>query len=432
MSVLALVGCQWGDEGKGKIVDLLCNEAEVIARYQGGANAGHTVLIGDTQYILHTLPTGVLHPDKISVIGNGVVIDPIGFKEEVNDLRGQSVKIGDNLCISEIAHLIMPYHKLLDKVQEKKRGKGKIGTTGRGIGCAYGDKVTRHGIRVIDLKNKDVFAQKVRTMLEFYKPLLKEVYNEEAPEESELIETTWEAGRNFLIPHMTDTVSLMNKYVEQSKHILFEGAQGILLDIDFGTYPYVTSSNPSPGGISTGLGIAPKRIDRILGVVKAYTTRVGEGPLPSELVSEEGDNLRRLGAEFGATTGRPRRCGWFDAPAVKRSIQIAGIEDVAITKLDVLDTLQTIKICTAYQCDGKRIDLFPFGIDVATTCTPIFKEMPGWSQSLAEIRAYDDLPENAKKYLATIEELLGVRIAIVSVGAERSQTIRIDDRLFSF
>jgi adenylosuccinate synthase len=427
--LIVLSGCQWGDEGKGKIVDLISKEADLVARYQGGNNAGHTVVIDDTTFILHTIPTGILHPGTACLLGNGMVIDPEALSEEIRDLRQHGIAINTNLMISETAHLVMPYHKLLDQVQERKRGKGKIGTTGRGIGCSYGDKVTRQGVRVLDMRNKDRFVKKVRANLEFYEPLFEQIYSTNSFAPDDIIQRVWKHA-DMITSMAVDGVSVINQYIEQRKNILCEGAQGIHLDIDFGTYPYVTSSNPSPGGVCTGLGISPTKIDRIYGVVKAYTTRVGEGPFPTELTMEQGDNLRKLGSEYGATTGRPRRCGWFDAPLVRRALQISGIREVAITKLDVLDTLDTINICTGYRYKGRRIDIFPFGIESDDPYEPIYEELPGWKCSTEDVTKFDALPEKAKAYLHRIEELLSVKIVTVSVSPKRGKCITLIDRFF--
>jgi len=420
--LLVLVGCQWGDEGKGKIVDVLSAEVDMAARYQGGNNAGHTVVIGGKKTILHLIPSGILHDDVVCLIGNGVVVDPVVLREEVASLEKAGVQVSGRLFISLNAHLILPYHRQLDKAFEQLRGKGRIGTTGRGIGCAYGDKVTRQGVRVLDLLDKDRFVRKVTAAMEFYAPVFQAVLEGEIPTVDDVLREVWPLSdyiRNFAVYGVT----LANDYLAQNKRILAEGAQGIMLDIDFGTYPFVTSSNPSPGGVCTGLGVSPCAVGSLLGVVKAYTTRVGEGPMPTELKDETGEALRRIGAEFGATTGRPRRCGWFDAVVLRRALQLSGIHNLVITKLDVLDSLPEIKICTAYTMNGQTTALFPFGLEDDSGIEPVYETLPGWNSSTVGITCYDDLPLPARKYLERIEQILGANIAIVSTGPGREETI---------
>ncbi len=430
MNLLLIVGCQWGDEGKGKVVDILSEKADLVARYQGGNNAGHTVVVGEKKYILHTIPSGILHEGVKCLIGNGVVIDPIALDKEIAELNQVGIDVADNLMISENAHLIMPYHVELDKMQEKIRGEGKIGTTGRGIGCCYGDKVTRIGIRICDIKNKKNFLEKFRKNMDSLMPSFIKVYGDNLPfDPKELEEKAWTYSEK-LLPFIVDGVTVINRYLDSGKKVLCEGAQGILLDIDFGTYPYVTSSNPSPGGVCTGLGIAPMKVSKVVGIVKAYTTRVGSGILPTELLDEDGEMLRKIGAEYGATTGRPRRCGWFDAPAVRRSIQISGINQIVLTKLDVLSCFSKIKICSTYKLNGKNYNLFPIGIEKDAKLEAVYDEIPGWQKSLDDIRTYSDLPKNAKTYIEKIESLLDVEVAVVSVGPRRDQIIFRDNEIF--
>ena len=430
MPLLVVLGCQWGDEGKGKITDLIAAEADAVARYQGGNNAGHTIIVGDKKTVLHLIPSGMLNPGTECLIGNGVVVDPLILQEEVTELETEGVQVRERLKISEAAHLITPYHKQLDLAQERMRGKEKIGTTGRGIGGAYADKLARQGVRLGDYRDKDHMALRIRNMDAFYRPLFTHVFEAALPSADEVIEQMWSA-EPLIAPMLCDSVDLANGWLDQGRRVLAEGAQGVMLDIDFGTFPYVTSSNPSPGGVCTGLGIPPARIDEILGVVKAYTTRVGKGPMPTELTGELGDRIREAGGEYGATTGRPRRCGWFDAPVVRRSIQISGIGKVALTKLDVLDDLETIEICTHYEDDaGVRYDRIPLDPNLLARCRPVYERMPGWQASTANCRGYDDLPPKARDYVARLERLLGVSIPVVSVGARRKLTILRQPRFF--
>lgn len=429
MSVSVLLGCQWGDEGKGKLVDWFADRVDFVARYQGGPNAGHTVLIGDKQIIFHLIPSGILRLRTVSLIGNGVVVSPEALKGELEELEKMNVSVEGRLFISENAHLLMPLHRQLDLLQEEARGKGKIGTTGRGIGNAYADKIGRFGIRVGDLVRRDRWESLAERNLDHYNSQLA-MYDKEARITKEDLFKVLDESAEIVGPFVTDGVSLINQAVADGKKIMCEGAQGVMLDIDFGTYPFVTSSNPSPGGVSTGLGLPPKRIDQVFGVAKAYTTRVGAGPFPTEFDEEFGQKVRDLGQEFGATTGRPRRCGWFDAPVLRRAAQITGVDHLLITKLDVLDTLDTIKICYAYKFNGEQIDLFPFGLTGEEDIEPLYEEMPGWKTSLADVRTKDQLPEAAARYIKRLEELVGVPIAIVSVGPEREQIVQMYDLEF--
>jgi adenylosuccinate synthase len=419
MSVSILVGSQWGDEGKGKIVDLLSKDFNIVARYQGGANAGHTVEIEDKKYVLHLIPSGILRDDVTCVIGNGVVIDPAALLSEIDFLKQHNINVDGRLFISHNAHLIMPYHKLLDSISES--GKQKIGTTGRGIGPCYIDKYARKGIKIIDLLNKKVLERKIRENLEEKNTLLKKIYNHAELNVEEIIECYMEFDRK-IDPYIKDVPAFLNNAIAEGKSILLEGAQGALLDVDHGTYPFVTSSNPTAGGACTGTGIPPTKIDSVIGIVKAYTTRVGEGPFPTELLDEDGEKLRTIGNEFGATTGRPRRCGWFDAALVKYSAMINGLDSVAITKLDVLDVFDEIKVCTGYELGGKLLKSYPTDYDRLAFVKPVYEALPGWNSSTKECTSYEQLPAKTKEYLDFISNAAGIKIGIVSVGPKRNQT----------
>ncbi len=420
MSVTVLVGSQWGDEGKGKVVDILSENYEIVARYQGGANAGHTIEIGDKKFILHLIPSGILRDDVICVIGNGVVIDPKALLEEIEFLEDHGFKCEGRLFISQNAHLIMPYHKLIDSLNES--GEKKIGTTGRGIGPCYIDKFARKGIRIVDLLNRDILEEKIRTNLEEKNILLAKVYNHEILNVDSIVDEYLEFDKQ-IYKYIKDVPQFLNQSIDDGKSVLFEGAQGALLDADFGTYPYVTSSNPTSGGASTGTGVPPTKITSVFGIVKAYTTRVGNGPFPSELLDEDGENLRKWGAEFGATTGRPRRCGWFDAFLLKYSRMINGIERVAITKLDVLSNFDEIKVCVGYELDGKLLKSFPSDADRLSKVVPIYETLLGWKTDISHVRSYDELPLETKDYLSFISQQCGFEISIISIGPKRSQTI---------
>lgn len=422
MAVTVLVGAQWGDEGKGKIVDLLSENVDVVARYQGGANAGHTVVVNGEQTVLHLIPSGILHDRTVCVIGNGVVIDPVALLEEIDFLTQKGVQVEGRLFVSHRAHLIMPYHKMLDQAREASAAENKIGTTGRGIGPAYVDKVNRMGIRIVDLLDRDILQAKLQRNIEEKNQILRKIYQQDVLDEKAIVEEYLEFDKK-IDPYIKDVSGLINEAVDKGKNVLLEGAQGTLLDVDFGTYPYVTSSNPTSGGACTGAGIGPTKIDRVLGVIKAYTTRVGMGPFPTEMHDHEGVNLRELGAEYGATTGRPRRCGWFDAVIANFAVQVNGIDSLAVTKLDVLDTLKEIKICVAYRYRGKEVTAFPAEMVVLEQCEPVYETLPGWQQSTSAVRRYSDLPENARAYLEEIRKLTGTEIALVSVGSGREQTI---------
>ena len=422
MSVTVVVGSQWGDEGKGKIVDILSERYNIVVRYQGGANAGHTVKIGEKQFILHLIPSGILRENVLCVIGNGVVIDPAALLAEIKQLEDSGINIKGRLFISQNAHLIMPYHKLLDSISES--GTSKIGTTGRGIGPCYIDKYARKGIRIVDLLDKKVLEEKIRTNIEEKNNLLKKVYNLKELAVEEIIKEYVEFD-DAIDQYITDVPLFLNSALEDGKSILLEGAQGALLDVDHGTYPYVTSSNPTSGGASTGSGIPPTKITAVYGIVKAYTTRVGLGPFPTELTNTDGEQLRSVGAEFGATTGRPRRCGWYDAFLVNYSRMINGIERVAITKLDVLSHFEKIKVCVGYEINGKKLKSYPTSVNQIMQAVPIYETLSGWNADLSNLTDYDQLPTEAKDYLQFISEQSGFEISIISVGPSRSQTIEL-------
>lgn len=419
MKVTVLVGSQWGDEGKGKIVDILSENYQIVARYQGGANAGHTVEIGDKKYVLHLIPSGILRDGVICVIGNGVVIDPNALLEEISFLEKTGINIEGRLFISQNAHLIMPYHKLLDSIEES--GKNKIGTTGRGIGPCYIDKFARKGIKIVDLLNRKSLELKIRQNLEEKNNLIKKVYERDELDVEEIIKEYIEFD-NKIDKFIKDVPSYLNDSIAEGKSILLEGAQGALLDVDHGTYPFVTSSSPTSGGACTGTGIPPNKITDVYGIVKAYTTRVGNGPFPTELTDETGEKLRSIGVEFGATTGRPRRCGWFDAPLVKYSAMINGIDKVAITKLDVLDKFEEIKVCVGYEINGKKIRNYPTDVDRLSQVKPVYETLPGWNKSIESCRKYDELPSETKDYLSFLEKHSNIKVDIVSVGPKRSET----------
>jgi adenylosuccinate synthase len=422
MPSVGVVGVQWGDEGKGKIIDMLSSFADVIVRFQGGANAGHTIVAGGKKVILHLVPSGILHEGKYCIIGNGVVLDPEVLEKEISELKSLGfIKDDKKLMVSGLTHLIMPYHKKLDTLKESKI-KNKIGTTGRGIGPAYEDKVSRMGIRVIDLLDKKVFSEKVKQNLELKNFLIKRYYKDEAFKAREIVKN-YDRYRKILKKYSADTVSFLHKCIEKDKKILFEGAQGTYLDIDHGTYPYVTSSNTISGNIASGSGVPPTCISSVIGICKAYTTRVGEGPFPTELSDETGNRLREVGGEYGATTGRPRRCGWFDAVIARRAIKLNGISGLSITKLDVLDGFEKIKVCTRYKIGETYYEEPPMGVNAFYECQPVYEEIDGWENPLKGIKKYGDLPSNAKAYLKRLEELVQARVDIISTGPERENTI---------
>ncbi|MFC2130836.1 adenylosuccinate synthase [Bacteroidota bacterium] len=422
MSVNVIVGTQWGDEGKGKIVDLLSRDADYVARYQGGANAGHTIVIDGKQYILHLIPSGILTKGVKCIIGNGVVIDPVALMEEIRMLEDNGIDVKGRLFISHKAHLIMPYHKVLDQVRENSKGGGAIGTTGRGIGPAYIDKARRIGIRIVDLLDRKTFEEKLRLNFEEKNNILKKIYGYEESDTESIIENYLEFD-NIIDPYITDISLLLNEEIKKGKKIFVEGAQGALLDLDHGTYPFVTSSNPTSGGACTGLGIPPTSIEKIIGVVKAYCTRVGNGPFPTELNDETGEKLRSIGAEFGSTTGRSRRCGWLDLVALKYSVTINGVSEIALTKLDVLDSLPEIKICTEYEINGKIIKNFPADLLTISNVKPVYKTVQGWNRSLKGIKEWDKLPEEVISYFKEIEDYVEAEIKIVSLSPDRADTL---------
>jgi adenylosuccinate synthase len=423
MSNVAIIGAQWGDEGKGKIVDLFTHDADIIVRFQGGNNAGHTLVVNGKKTVLHLVPSGALHPNKLCVIGNGVVVDPEILIEEIDALKAQGhLQSDEQLRISEQAHVIMPYHKAIDLARERLRGKGKIGTTGRGIGPAYEDKVARVGIRFVDLLEEDTFREKLERNIEEKNFYLKAILQEKALDFNEMHES-YSRYREKLEGYVTNTGLLLNQRIRAGKRVLFEGAQGTLLDVDHGTYPYVTSSSTITGGACSGSGVGPQHIQQVIGISKAYTTRVGSGPFPTELEGPDGETLRREGAEFGATTGRSRRCGWFDAVSVRHAVRMNGLTGVALTKLDVLTGFRKIPICTAYSYNGQTVSEFPASSKVMAAAQPIYEEMDGWTERLDDVRKFADLPATAQKYVRRIEAVIGTEIILVSVGPGREQTI---------
>lgn len=427
MSAFIVLGAQWGDEGKGKMTDYLAEEAEVVVRFQGGNNAGHTVEVGDRQYKLHLIPSGILYDDKLNVIGNGVVVDPKALFEEIGYLENEGVKVTpEKLIISDRAHLIMPYHKLLDKLKEEARGKNDIGTTGKGIGPCYTDKIERCGIRVCDLLHEDVFEEKLRENVAVKNSYITKVYGGEALDVEEILNDFKEYAKKIK-PFVKDTSVQVYNDIKANKTVLFEGAQGMLLDIDHGTYPYVTSSNTTAGGVSNGVGVGPNLITNAVGITKAYTTRVGKGPFPTELNDETGDWIREKGHEYGVTTGRSRRCGWLDLVIVKSAKRVSGLTSLAVTKIDTLAGLDKIKVCVGYKFNNEVLDYFPASLEDLAKCEPIYEEFDGWDESVADARSYDELPENAKIYLKRIAEFTETKISIVSVGPKRDQTMRIDE-----
>lgn len=424
MANTCVIGLQWGDEGKGKIIDILANDYDIIVRYQGGGNAGHTLVINDEKFVFHLIPSGILHPGKKCVIGNGTVFDPGLLLEEISELSKRNISVNGNLFISDRAHIVFPYHKKLDMLIEKQKGNSMIGTTGRGIGPCYTDKMARSGIRIAELYHKEHFKNKLKVIIEEKNKLFVKVYDADPVSWEEIYEE-YSVYADKINSYVCDTVVLMSKAIDDNKKILFEGAQGTLLDVDFGTYPYTTSSNASVGGVSSGIGVPAKQIHNVLGIMKAYTTRVGSGPFPTEIDGERGEHIRKKGREFGATTGRPRRCGWFDAVAVKHSIRINGVDSVVVTKLDVLDDQETVKICTGYRSNKKIYDIFPADLDILDDCVPVYEEVPGWMEDTCNVRKLEDLPKNAINYIRKIGRLLDIKVEMISVGPERSEVIRL-------
>jgi len=423
MDNLCIVGLQWGDEGKGKIVDALAEGFDLVVRYQGGSNAGHTVVVNGRKFVLHLIPSGILREGKLCVIGNGVVLDPPLLLQEMDDLRSKGVKIGGNLAISDRAHVVFPYHKELEKLQEADARGNKIGTTGRGIGPCYVDKAARVGIRAGDLLEKETFERKLRGNVEQKNKLFAALYDA-SPLSFERIFEEYAACAEKLRPMVRDTGWLLRDAQAQGKRVLFEGAQGALLDVDFGTYPYITSSSASAGGAVIGTGVSPKSIGRVLGVMKAYCTRVGEGPFPTELTEATGRQLRDRGGEFGATTGRPRRCGWCDAVAVRHSSAFVGADAISLTKLDLLTGMETISVATGYRYNGSVTDHFPASAEALAKCEPVYRRFPGWKEDLSGCRKFSDLPANAGGYVAALEEMLGLPVECISVGNEREALVR--------
>lgn len=424
MSVKVLVGIQWGDEGKGKIIDVLTEDADVVVRFQGGNNAGHTVEFEKEKFILHLIPSGIFREKAVCIIGNGVVVDPLILVKEIEGLEARGIKVTGRLHLSSRAHLIMPYHGMMDALYENSRSADKkIGTTKRGIGPAYADKASRVGIRAETMTNIPKFLKRFCEMAEHYNKIFEAAGMQKLDIDSTSVKL--EEAAKFLSPFIADTVMMINKFAREKKDILFEGAQGMFLDLDYGTYPFVTSSNTTSGAACTGSGLSPKYITEIIGVMKAYTTRVGEGPFPTELKGEEGELIRSIGKEYGATTGRPRRCGWFDAVSARYSCMVNGIDKLAVTKLDVLDSFDEIKICTAYEINGVKTETMPSDTDEIAIAKPIYEIFPGWKTPTANARAFSDLPSKAQKYLKRIAGLVGADIGIVSVGPNRNQTFHV-------
>ncbi|NLM97658.1 MAG: adenylosuccinate synthase [Halanaerobiaceae bacterium] len=416
-----VVGTQWGDEGKGKITNMLARTADVVVRFGGGNNAGHTVIVGEDKFELHLIPSGILYPEKQNIIANGVVVDPEALVQEMKMLEEKGVSL-DNLYISEIAHVIMPYHRILDKAEERRKGAGKIGTTGKGIGPAYIDKVARRGIRFIDTLDKDRFYKKLSETLEYQNLVLEKVYGEKPLKLTDII-NEYQTYINILRDKIVNTSILLEEAYKNKKDIFFEGAQGTLLDVDYGTYPFVTSSNPTAGGVCTGSGFGPTRIDDVIGVAKAYLTRVGEGPFPTELTDEIGEYLREKGHEYGVTTGRPRRCGWFDLPIIKHACRVNGITEIALTKLDVLTGIDEIKVCTAYEYRGELLEEFPLESETLSECKPVYISINGWQEDIIGITNYEELPVEVQNYIELIEDSTGVRVSIIGTGPEREEAI---------
>lgn len=420
MSSIVIVGTQWGDEGKGKITDYLSENAEVVARYQGGNNAGHTIVFGGDTYKLHLIPSGIFYSDKICVIGNGMVIDPKALVEELKYLHDRNVDTS-NLRISNRAHVILPYHIKLDIVEEESKGSNQIGTTRKGIGPAYMDKAARTGIRIADLLDKEEFREKLDRNLKEKNRLLEKIYETEGFELEDVLEEYYEYGQ-LVSKYVDDTSVVLNDAIDQGRRVLFEGAQGVMLDIDQGTYPFVTSSNPIAGGVTIGSGVGPSKIHHVVGVSKAYTTRVGDGPFPTELLDETGDKIRQVGNEYGTTTGRPRRVGWFDSVVVRHARRVSGITDLSINSIDVLTGIETLRICTAYRYRGEVMEHFPASLKVLAECEPVFEELPGWTEDITGVKSLDDLPVNARHYLERISQLTNIPLSIFSVGPDRDQT----------
>lgn len=428
MSTVVITGTQWGDEGKGKIVDYLAQQADTVVRFQGGSNAGHTVAVNGEEYKLRLLPSGILYKGTHCVIGNGVVVDPQCMLEEMDAMTARGIDVS-GIRLSNRAHVVMPYHKLIDGIGDEGRGANKIGTTKRGIGPCYIDRDDRIGIRVCDLIDKEEFAKRLKEVLPLKNAVLEKIYNHVPLDYNEILKE-YEGYADRIRPYVCDTIALLNEEVDEGRKILFEGAQATMLDIDYGTYPYVTASHPISGGVGVGAGIAPKKIDKVVGVVKAYCTRVGEGPFPTEQLNEIGDNLRDAGHEYGTVTGRPRRTGWLDACVVRYAGLLSGIDYMAVTRLDILDDFDEIKMCVNYKFDGKILNEMPASLKVLAKVEPVYETFKGWKTDISKIRNYEDLPENAKKYLQRMAEAANIKIGIVSVGPNRDQTIVIAKNIF--
>ncbi|MDA2046162.1 adenylosuccinate synthase [Bacillus cereus] len=420
MSSVVVVGTQWGDEGKGKITDFLSEHAEVVARYQGGNNAGHTIVFGGVKYKLHLIPSGIFYKEKICVIGNGLVVDPKALLEELKYLHDRGVST-DNLRVSNRAHVILPYHLKQDELEEASKGDNKIGTTKKGIGPAYMDKAARIGIRMADLLDREAFKEKLEQNLAQKNRLFEKMYDTEGFSVDEIFEEYFEYGQQ-IAQYVCDTSVVLNDALDNNHRVLFEGAQGVMLDIDHGTYPFVTSSNPIAGSVTVGTGVGPAKVTRVVGVCKAYTSRVGDGPFPTELHDEIGHQIREVGREYGTTTGRPRRVGWFDSVVVRHARRVSGLTDLSLNSIDVLTGIPTLKICVAYKCDGKVIDEVPANLNILAKCEPVYEELPGWTEDITGVRSLDELPENARKYVERVSELTGIQLSMFSVGPDRNQT----------
>ncbi len=427
MPAVAVVGAQWGDEGKGKITDMLAARAHVVARYSGGNNAGHTVKVGGELYRLMLIPSGILHKGTLNVIGNGVVVDPAALVKEMDYLQEKGVDIS-GLRISERAHVIMPYHILIEQLEEQEKGAGRIGSTGRGIGPTYTDKAARLGVRIADLVNKDALSARLDLVLPIKNRLIERVYGAKGPTKDELMDSCWACAQRIK-DYVVDASVLLNDAIDNGQNVLFEGAQGTLLDVDHGTYPYVTSSSATAGGIAPGTGVGPRKISKIIGVAKAYSSRVGRGPMPTELTDDTGNRIRERGHEYGTVTGRPRRCGWFDAVIVRHAVRVNSLDGIAVTHLDTLSGFPSVKMCTSYRYRERTLRDFPADIAVLAECEPIYEELPGWPEGSCAAATYDELPANARAYLARMSELVGAPVLIVSTGRERGETLVLD-RIF--
>jgi len=424
MSITCVVGLLWGDEAKARVVDLLAEKAELVVRFQGGSNAGHTVVVGGEKYVFHLVPAGVLRPGKLCVIGNGVVVDPVLLLAEIGELEARGLEVRSRLRLSDRAQVVMPYHKVLDGASEKARRAGKLGTTLRGIGPAYSDKIARRGFRLADLINPSVLKERLENHLPYLNALLTKVYGLEPVDGDDLLADCRRYGEE-LKPMVTDTTRLLLEAHETGRNILLEGAQGALLDVDFGTYPYTTSSNASTAGVASGTGLPPRALDHVVGIAKAYATRVGEGPFPTELTGAVGEAIREKGSEYGATTGRPRRCGWLDLVALRYTTALNGVDALAVTKLDVLSGQNTLKLCTAYRHQGRTLDWFPADLEVLRQCEPVYEELPGWSEELGDVRIFEALPQTAQDYLHRLREAVGLPVNLATVGVERDQLIQM-------